>query len=206
MKIGRGAGGLSSDGATGYSLVEILLVASLSLAVGAMALPAFNDVLDRVRCEQAARHLASLIRAVRTEAVQRDTQVALVFVRDGSRWVHRRVADGNANGVRLAEVRSGTDVPVGPAGRVSDDFRGVELGVREVVPDVDGEGVVSPGADPVRTGASDLVSCSPDGGCSSGTIYLSGRDGSTWAVRVLGLTGRVRLLTYRRPRQSWVEP
>lgn len=189
----------------GYSLVEVLVVASLALAIGAVAVPAFNTALSRLRAEQAARYLASLVRAVRTDAVQRNANVAIVFVNDERGWAHRRVADGNGNGVRLAEALSGTDPVVGAWARVSDDFAGVRFGVRQAVPDVDGDGVVLPAADPIRTGASDLVSCSPDGGCTSGTIYLSGEDGSVWAVRILGATGRVRVMRFNSSQHAWTE-
>jgi hypothetical protein len=130
----------------------------------------------------------------------------LVFVRDEGGWAHHRAADGNGNGVRMAEVLSGTDAILGRGARLADDFPGVELGVRDTVPDLDATGVIDPGADPIRMGASNLVSCSPDGGCSSGTIYLSGADASAWAVRVLGATGRVRLARYSRSQRAWVEP
>lgn len=190
--------------AAGFTLPELLLVGSLALAVGAFALTAFTWSLERVRAEQAARHLAAMVRAVRTDAIRRNTTVALLFFRD-DRWSHQRVVDGNGNGVRLAEVRSGTDVLVGTPSRLADDFAGVQYGVREPVPDIDAGGLVHPGTDPIRTGASDVISCSPDGGCSSGTIYLSGNDGSAWAVRTLGVTARVRVLKFDRALQEWTE-
>ena len=40
---------------------------------------------------------------------------------------------------------------------------------------------------------------------TSGTIYLRGRDGSRVAVRVLGATGRTRVLRYVVPTGDWSE-
>jgi hypothetical protein len=48
-----------------------------------------------------------------------------------------------------------------------------------------------------------LFSFSPLGTSSSGTFYLTGKDGSRFAVRVLGATGRSRLLRYVPASDEW---
>ena len=49
------------------------------------------------------------------------------------------------------------------------------------------------------------MSFTPLGTASSGTLYLRGRDGSEYAVRVLGATGRTRVLRYEAITRTWVE-
>jgi hypothetical protein len=44
----------------------------------------------------------------------------------------------------------------------------------------------------------------PDGTSSSGTLYLHGRTRAQYAVRVLGVTGRIRTLRFDEPRGRWV--
>jgi hypothetical protein len=71
------------------------------------------------------------------------------------------------------------------------------------VPDADGQ---PPGSsDGVRLGVSKILSMNPDGTSSSGTLYLHGRDHSQYAVRVLGTTGRVRVLRYDSVQGKWVD-
>ena len=57
--------------------------------------------------------------------------------------------------------------------------------------------------DPVRIGSSSLMSFTPLGTATPGTIYLRGRDGSQYAVRVLGATGRTRVLRDAPGTREW---
>jgi hypothetical protein len=59
-------------------------------------------------------------------------------------------------------------------------------------------------ADAVRLGASDLLSFSPFGTATSGTVYLRSRGGRQYAVRILGATGRVRVLEYSHETGKWL--
>jgi hypothetical protein len=49
------------------------------------------------------------------------------------------------------------------------------------------------------------MSFTPSGTATSGTIYIRGRDGSQFAVRVLGATGRTRVLRYLPARKEWTD-
>jgi hypothetical protein len=51
---------------------------------------------------------------------------------------------------------------------------------------------------------SGLAGCACAGPTTSGSVYVLGRDGTQWAVRVLGVTGRVRLLRYVPSTGGWV--
>jgi hypothetical protein len=57
-------------------------------------------------------------------------------------------------------------------------------------------------ADPVRFGASDMASFSPEGTGSAGTLYLRSRGGQQFAVRV-STTGRTRILKYDPGGHAW---
>ena len=57
----------------------------------------------------------------------------------------------------------------------------------------------------MATWTTTLMSFTPLGTASSGTLYLRGRDGSQYAVRVLGATGRTRVLRYEPVTRTWVE-
>jgi hypothetical protein len=53
--------------------------------------------------------------------------------------------------------------------------------------------------------ASVLMSFTPIGTATSRTLYLRGRDASQYAVRVLGATGRTRVLRYVTATRQWIE-
>jgi glutamate synthase domain-containing protein 3 len=61
------------------------------------------------------------------------------------------------------------------------------------------------GSDPVRLGASNLLSFTPLGTATSGSVFVRGRDGSQFAIRVLGATGRVRVQRFVVHSRTWID-
>ena len=53
-----------------------------------------------------------------------------------------------------------------------------------------------PGVAVTAEGGVRLFSFSPDGTATTGSVYLESRDGSRFAVRVLGATARIRIERY----------
>jgi len=77
----------------------------------------------------------------------------------------------------------------------------VRFGLADSVPDADG--LRGTGTDGVRIGSARILTMSPDGTATSGTLYLQGKR-AQYAVRVLGATGRTRVLAFDRGRQAWI--
>jgi hypothetical protein len=119
---------------------------------------------------------------------------------------YRLYADGNRNGVRAADISAGVDRAIGPGERLGDLFAGVTFARDPSTPPIDGAGDAGSSTDPIRFGASNLASFTPSGTATAGTAYLAGRGPAQCAVRVLGVTGRVRLLCYRPADGQWTAP
>lgn len=149
--------------------------------------------VDRSRGYAAARYLAARLGAARVQAVARGAAVALQFAEDPAGISFRVVQDGNRNGVRTADIDAGIDRPIEPRTSVSEQFPGVRFGVLPVLSS----------ADPVQIGSSNLLTFTPEGTSTSGTLYLLDRQGTQWAVRVLGATGRTRVLRYDPRAARW---
>jgi hypothetical protein len=115
----------------------------------------------------------------------------------------RSYADGDGDGVLEADITAGIDYPTGPETRLADHFGTAALRIAFDVPDPGGGGTLLAGSDPIRLGASNLLSFSPFGTATSGTIYLSSADDTQLCVRVLGTTGRVRVLWFDRRSLEW---
>ena len=179
----------------------MLLLLGISAA---LALPSMRTGLDGMRAAAAARHLAALVQSTRVRAVTRSVHVGLRFEREGDRYRYATYADGDGDGLRARDVRGGVDARLTPYERIGDRFPGVTLGIAETVPGVSNGDTLAAGADPVRFGASDTLSFSPLGTATSGTLYLHDRLGRQLAVRVLGATGRTRILEFREATASWV--
>ena len=186
----------------GFTALELLLTTAIAMAIAVMTLPLTGNALDEVRAGMAARYVESRILDARLQAIRRSRCVALRFAAaaDGSRFAE--YVDGNSNGVRAADISAGVDALLTPPERLGDQFTGVSFGLRGTVPDVDGSRSGSDG-DGIRIGTSRILTLGPDGTATSGTLYIRGRK-AQFAVRVLGATGRTRLLRYDRGSGQWV--
>lgn len=185
----------------GYSLLETTVVLAIVLLAAALSAPSVLSARDAARARGAADHLASLLHLTRIEALKRQANVAVRFEPEGEDFRFRMYADGNGNGVRTTDIEDGLDRPIRPGERLLHQFPGVRFALDAGVPLVDGEDGGT--AEAVRVGRSRMLSFSPTGTSTSGTVYLLGRAGRQLAVRVLGPTGRIRIFEYHRADRVW---
>ena len=185
----------------GFTLIELLLAVALTTIIVGIALPVGGDAIDDLRTAAAARYLAGRIAAARMEAISRSRATALRFQLSAPDYEFAAFADGNGNGVRTAEIAAGIDLPVGGRRRLGDDFPRVHFGLPVGSPDVDG--VRNSSSDGVRIGTPRILTLSPDGTATSGTLYIQGQR-AQYAVRVLGATGRTRVLKFDAGARAWI--
>jgi hypothetical protein len=185
-------------------MADVLVGLGIAATLSAMSLAELGPLRDRVRAAAAGRFLASVFHAARLAAVQRGQAVGVRFDEGPEGYGWTVYADGNGNGVRTADIASGADIRLCARTSMPDTVPGVNLGATAGVPQVDSSAAV--GDDPVRLGASDILSFSPDGTATSGTVYLVGRGGHDWAIRVLGATARIRLSRFDPVRREWIMP
>ena len=188
--------------AAGFSAVELLLVCAVTVTLLTISIPATVDALDEIRTGMATRYLEARIMDARMQAIRASTSVALRFEARGGDYRFAAYRDGNGNGIRLADIAAGIDAMESPPRYLRDDFSGVAFGLLAGVPDMDG-GRSAAAADGVRIGASRILTLGPDGTATPGTLYVHGRR-SQHAVRILGATGRVRLLRFDRGMRQWL--
>jgi prepilin-type N-terminal cleavage/methylation domain-containing protein len=185
----------------GYSLIEVIFVlAIVSTLIGATMMQLHASV-DDYRAAGAARFLATRVQQTRMEAIARSTNVALQITLTTVGFSYATYVDGNRDGVLTRDIRRGVDWRLGEARRLSDDFPGVDFGVLPDLPPVE-SGAAAPGSDPIKLGSSDLLSFSSLGTSSSGSLYIRG-NGVQYVVRVLGETGRTRVLVYVPGTRTW---
>jgi hypothetical protein len=160
----------------------------------AVAIPETLTTIDASRALAAARYVSSRAALARMQAVTRSATVAVRFDRDDVGFRLASYADGNYNGVRTRDIEAGVDKVVDPSVRLFELFPGVDFAL--VIDGIAG--------DPIQLGASALLSFTATGTSTSGSVYVRGRDGSQYVIRVLGATGRTRLLRYDGRRGEWV--
>jgi hypothetical protein len=163
--------------------------------LAAAAIPQTLVTLDASRSLAAARYLSSRVALARTQAASRGRSVALRFDRDQLGYHLAAYMDGNHNGVRSKDIATRVDRQIEEPVRLFQLFPGVDFALV-----VDGTA-----NDPIQLGNTTLLSFAPTGNATSGSVYIRGRDGSQYAVRVLGATGRTRLLRYDERSHTWIE-
>ena len=189
-------------GKAGYSLIELLFVLAAAATASGIAIPPLLTALDDYRTAGAVRYISTRIQRTRIEAVSRSTNAAMQFVQSGGGFSYGTYIDGNGDGVRTQDITNGVDRPLGPAERIPDNFSGVDFGVLPGLPAVE-PGAAPPGTDPIRLGSSNLLSYSPTGTSSSGSVYVLGRSQAQYVIRVLGDTGRTRVLRFDQRTRLW---
>lgn len=187
----------------GASLIDVLLVLGLISVLTSISLPVSATAVDAGRARHAAGFVASRFRLARIEALNKGANVGVVFDLINGRWSLRICVDGNRNGLRRADVRSAADPCVDGPHRFSAMFPGVDIAVD---PRLRGPGGEAPSSDPVRFGSSDMVSFSPNGSCTGGSLFLRTPAGQQYVIRVAGVNGRLRVFKYEVGAALWREP
>lgn len=186
----------------GYSLLEVLMAITIMVIVGGAAIPLAQSSVDRTRAAGAAHYVAGRVAMARFEAVRRSAYVAIRFVEQPDGYWLQSYVDGNRNGVLERDIARGIDTAITTIEQLDYHFTGIEFGIH---PNVTG---IDPGpfntADPIQIGSSRLLSFSPSGAASSGTLFLHGVRGNQFAVRVLGATARTRILEFNFAAGTWL--
>ena len=186
----------------GYSLVELTIVIGLVATLSAITTPPLLTNLDDFRTAGAVRHMTARLQAARMEAILRSADVALRFSATPGGYTYAVFQDGNGNGVRTRDIQRGTDRQIQAPERLPDQFTGVDFGTLPGLPPID-PGGSPPGDDPIRLGPSDTLTFSALGTSSSGSLYIRGQRTAQYAIRVLGESGKTRLLKFDSRAQQW---
>jgi hypothetical protein len=186
----------------GFTLLEVLFVAGWIVLMTAIAIPPVLGSLDDWRTLGAAHYVSSRLHQTRMEAVARTAHTALRFMPAGGTYAYAVYVDGNRNGVLSRDIQDGIDREVQRRERLFEQFPGVDFGALPGLPPVD-PASPPPGDDPVRFGASDMVTFTPLGTSSPGSVYIKGRRDAQYVVRVFGTTGKIRILRFNPRSGTW---
>src|SRR6185295_16708703 len=116
------------------------------------------------------------------------------------------VRDDNGNGLRVAEVKKGVDATLSGPHRLEDSVERVTLGfppigsIPKIPPD---SGTIAGLEDPIRIGSTDLLTFSPLGTASSGTLYVTDGRNALYAIVLYGKTARLRVWRFDAWRRKW---
>ena len=189
--------------ARGAAIIDIIVATSICVLMAAIAVPVIGGTLDRERTIIGARYLAGLLQRARLESLKRARPVAVRVEVIGERAQLRLFEDRNGNGVLQRDIDHGIDLPLTPMEWLDDQTPDISLRINQEVTDVSGVVTLEPGDDPLRIGNTSLLTFSPVGSATSGTLYVAAHRGPQMAIRVFGATGRVRVLMFDTQTRQW---
>ena len=190
----------------GFTIAELLAVLAIVAMAVAVALPAAATLRDAGRAAAGARTMAVLLSAQRWKSVTNHHTRGFQFRKVGNAWSWREVADGNGNGLRSAEIARGVDPVLSQDEFLDREVPDVTLGIPPGGPYPEappGTDTLTSADDPVRFGRSDLISFSPGGSASSGTLYVTDGRRGFYAVVLFGPTARLRVWRFRPEVGKW---
>lgn len=185
----------------GSSLIELVVVLAVFGIVVQTVAPAFVRWRQARRLEAAAEELVLFAVGLRTAAAAAGVSRGLAIDSTAGAVEWTPVADGDGDGLRRSDLRSGRDVALGPPRNVSRNYPGVIAGLPAGVRTPAGSTAPSDG---VAFGRGDLLSLSADGTATSGSLYLRNQFGDAVAVRVYGATARFSLWRRRHHEGIWL--
>lgn len=196
------------SGNAGYTLIELILVLAIAAITWALVMPSLGQWAGDLRLRLAAQQMASVLRAARGYAVLHNARVAVRLTTDDNGEVfYALYRDGDGDGVRTADVRSGADPEVWAPRPMSFHSGGIRFGFppgrpprhpsnpRQRLTRLD---------DPIRFNRSDLASFSPQGTATPGSLYLTDSQHRLAAVRVFHRSGKVTVLVYDQEKDDWI--
>lgn len=191
----------SKSGERGFSLPEVLVVGLLMGLVAIVVMGGTERLLEQSSTQALNQIVRGMVGHAAAQAVIGRTYVAVSFEQGAQGANARLYADGDGDGVTREDMGRGMDRPLG--GPVVLHEGRAYLGLPDVVR-TDPLGNPLTSQDPIRFGRGSILSFSPTGTSTPGSLYLRSSSGKeAWAFRVAGIDGRIRC--YRWWKGSWSE-
>jgi hypothetical protein len=191
----------------GFQLAQTAVALAVLGAALVVVTPPLLHWSSALRLRLAASELSSALRLARMLALQTSGNVGLKLrPRETGRvgfTVHR---DGDGDGVRSNDIADGTDPQIGPERQLQHVGAHVRFGFPP------GPAPRDPGdpsrrlerlEDPIRFNNSDIAAFSSLGQATPGSLYLTDGAAGLVVVRVVGRTGRVRVMVYDAGDERW---
>jgi type II secretory pathway pseudopilin PulG len=191
----------------GFQLVELVVASTILGTLIFLSLPPVLRITGDLRLRLTANEVMGILRSARAFAIRHGANVAVQFKSSPEGAIlYALYRDGDGDGVLTKDIDRRVDPPVQPprnldqAGGRSARL-GFPPGLRVRDPGSPGRWMTT--TDPIRFNSSDLASFGPLGTSTPGSIYLTDGSRRLAVVRVLGRTGRVRVMAYDFVRQVW---
>jgi len=186
-------------------MLELLIVLCLAGVMTVTGLPVLAEARRAAALRQATFRISGMMYRCRAHAIMRKRATALLFEREGGAgWRCYVAEDGDGDGVRRSDLKSGRDRILGEVLHMEGTTAGLGIITRERVPDPGGRGALGGDLeDPVRAGRGDIITFTPRSTATPSSVYLTDHHSRMRVLRVYGGTGRVNSLVWRSGWKKW---
>lgn len=187
----------------GFTLLEFLIVVAIVGMMLAITLPAFSRMRRQAALKAAAAELRTQFHHTRSRAIAHNVYCGMKFLLLGGEWHFAVYEDGDGDGVRNDDIKSGKDRLIARPRVVLPTSKVATIGLLDIaIKDPDGD-PLPPTKSPVAFNTSAICSFSPLGQSTPGTIYITDDGTDLYAVRVFGTSAKIRVLRYVRATGKW---
>jgi Tfp pilus assembly protein FimT len=187
----------------GLTAAETVVVLALTAALLLVGIPYLDEARRGAALRSVAQQVNGLMVRSRTHAIMRQQTTAVVFEPSPS-WRCYVAADGDGDGVRRDDLSAGRDRIVGEVVRLRCRPGGLGILTDERIPNPSGTGWLRGNMnDPVRAGRGDIISFTPTGTATPGSVYMTDHRSQMRVLRIYGATGRVRCMVWKVGWPQW---
>jgi hypothetical protein len=192
----------------GTTFLELIVVLGLIGLFVVVTTANLNATQRRIDFDQFAEEIFSSLQKCRWKAFQQRCYTGVFVEKVRSGYEFSFFTDGNGNGIRTVDIADGKDISLYRPIRVyraSGDMEAAILkaGVPEIPPK---KGVLNGAGSPIKFGNTKIISFSPNGQSSSGTLYLSCHSQKQmYAIVLYGPTARMSMWKYSNQKWHMVE-
>jgi type II secretory pathway pseudopilin PulG len=173
------------------TLIEGLAALAICSMVTVVAAGVFGRLTQQSSTRALVTTFQSLLAEATTRAVTERNTVGVVFEENERGCYGRLYRDGDFDGINREDITAGVDLPISSSVYLRAGFAFAGL-----PPSVTADPLGNPisGDEGARFGRGDILSFTPLGNATPGSLYLRDLRGEeAWAFRVAGLGGRVRV-------------
>jgi len=187
----------------GHSLLELLVVLAL---IGMMVFLGTGNLRSTERqrdFDLFAKEVFSMLETCLWKSLNERVYAGAVLRKPSGAYLLSFYLDGNANGIRQRDILEQKDQSFRTPMQLERASGDLAPGIlAESIPEIPPKKGVLDAGDPVRFGKSDIISFSPNGDSSSGTLYLACRSRQQmYAIVLYGPTARMSLWKFSN--QKW---
>jgi hypothetical protein len=186
-------------------MLEIVIVLFITGMMTVAGLPVLQEARRAAALRQATFRISGMMFRCRAHAIMRRRATALLFEREETTgWRCFIAEDGDGDGVRRADLRTGRDRIIGEVLHMEGRTAGLGILTGERVPDPGGRGALGGNLDdPVRAGRGDIITFTPRSTATPSSVYLTDHHSRMRVLRVYGGTARVNSLVWRSGWKKW---